>query len=591
MMKASKIFMYSWFLLFTLIMSILPCASLATPAPDVMANSSNGPVTLDTSNALSVTVSLSAGSGVGMDADWWVAADTPFGWHYYLYPHGWYYAGDLAMLPPAYQGALFDLSPVEVINITGLPAGTYVFYFGVDTVMNGELNFDHLYYDGVLVTITSPSSTERLYTSDFTYLGAFRLPGDGERPYTFAYGGNAMTFRPDGDPSGSADGFPGSLFVTGHDRLASGILPNGSQIAEISIPVPVVSKNLAELNQAMFIQGFHDAAQGLFPSLDEIPRIGMEYLYTPATGAKIHLTWGQHLQDEVPSHAWIDPNLAAPNPQGTWYIGNQYIESVNGYLFEVPASWADMFAGGRYLATGRYRDGGWSGQGPALFAYRPWIDEIGTPAPSGTRLSETVLLLYESSLNTDDVVSQSLNNYQHTDEWEGGAWITTTTGKSAVMFAGTKGTGAKYWYGWINPAGAALPCVETDFIGEFTVCRLANGSPCPPEDLTGCVGHSEYRGWWGSRFDAQIILYDPADLAQVATGAAESWAPQPYATLDIDDRLLLNPPVVEAEMLGTGDQRRIRIGAVAYDRASDLIYVLELFADEARPVVHVWRAR
>jgi hypothetical protein len=39
-------------------------------------------------------------------------------------------------------------------------------------------------------------------------------------------------------------------------------------------------------------------------------------------------------------------------------------------------------------------------------------------------------------------------------------------------------------------------------------------------------------------------------------------------------------------MLGTGDQRRIRIGAVAYDRASDLIYVLELFADEASPVVY-----
>jgi hypothetical protein len=457
--------------------------------------------------------------------------------------------------------------------------------------MNGELDFDHLYYDGVLVTITAPSSTQRLYPSDFTYLGAFRLPGDGERPYTFAYGGNAMTFRSGGDPTGAADGYPGSLFVTGHDRLASGILPNGSQIAEVSIPVPVVSKNLAELNQAKFIQGFHDAAYGLFPSPDEIPRIGMEYLDTAATGPKIHLAWVQHLQDEVPSHAWIDPNLAAPNPQGTWYIGNQYIESVNGYLFEIPASWADVYAGGRYLAKGRYRDGGWSGQGPALFAYRPWIDDSGNPAPSGSRLSETVLLLYESSLNTDDVVSHSLNNYQHTDEWEGGAWIMTTTGKSAVMFAGTKGTGAKYWYGWINPAGAAFPCVETEFVSEFTVCRLANGSPCPPEDLTGCTGHSEYRGWWGTRFDAQIILYDPADLAQVATGAAESWAPQPYATLDIDDRLLLNPAGIEADMLGTGDQRRFRIGAVAYDRSSDLIYVLELFADEARPVFHVWRVR
>ena len=39
---------------------------------------------------------------------------------------------------------------------------------------------------------------------DFTYLGAFRLPDDGDRPRTFEYGGSAMTFRPDGDPGGEA---------------------------------------------------------------------------------------------------------------------------------------------------------------------------------------------------------------------------------------------------------------------------------------------------------------------------------------------------------------------------------------------------
>ncbi len=66
-----------------------------------------------------------------------------------------------------------------------------------------------------------------------------------------------------------------------------------------------------------------------------------------------------------------------------------------------PALWADGNANGRYLATGRYRDGGWSGMGPALFAYRPWVDGSGTPAPSGPYLEETTLLLYENSMNTD----------------------------------------------------------------------------------------------------------------------------------------------------------------------------------------------
>lgn len=437
---------------------------------------------------------------------------------------------------------------------------------------------------------TTPTSGQLIQPADLVYQGAFRLPGGDVRPETFAYGGNAMTFNLSGDPSGPDDGFPGSLFVTGHDRLAYGELPNGSQLAEISIPVPVKSDSLAQLNQAVFLQGFHNVAEGFFTELEEIPRIGMQYLDTPATGAKIHLAWGQHFQPDPPvaSHAWFDPNLSAPDMQGTWFIGNQSLYSLNGYMFEIPASWADEHAEGRYLGTGRFRDGGWSGMGPALFAYRPWIDDAGTPAPSGTHLEETVLLLYESSENSSNI-ERCLDGYQHPDEWEGGAWMTTSAGKSAVLFAGTKGTGAKYWYGWVNPAGPEYPCVEEEMLGQFTLCRLADGTPCPPEDLTECAGHNDYRGWWSARFDAQFILYDPADLAQVAAGEMESWEPQPYASLDIDEHLFLNPAGVEQDMLGTGVQRTYRIGAVAYDRDNDLLYVLELFADEAKPVVHVWR--
>ena len=60
-----------------------------------------------------------------------------------------------------------------------------------------------------------PTQTQKLSLGDFKYLGAFRLPQGGERPKTFAYGGNAMTFNPDGDRSGPKDGFPGSLFSAG----------------------------------------------------------------------------------------------------------------------------------------------------------------------------------------------------------------------------------------------------------------------------------------------------------------------------------------------------------------------------------------
>jgi hypothetical protein len=225
--------------------------------------------------------------------------------------------------------------------------------------------------------------------------------------------------------------------------------------------------------------------------------------------------------------------------------------------------------------------------GPSLFAYRPWIDEQGTPAPDGAVLDSVVLLLYADSNVTTDI-ENSLVGYQHPDEWEGGAWLTTSDGRSAVLFAGTKSVGEKYWYGWVNPAGPVFPCVETAFVGQYEVCRLADGSPCPPEDLLGCSGHNDFRGWWSSEFVAQFILYNPDDLAQVAQGTLLPHEPQPYTHLSIDEILYHNPDGVESDMLGVGMQRRGRIGDVTYDRANQFLYVVELFADGAQPVVHVW---
>jgi len=77
-------------------------------------------------------------------------ADTSFG----LYR---YDAGSDSWAPGltvTYMGPLFDLSPFEVLNTSGLPTGPYTFYFGVDMNMNGILDMDQIYYDSVVVNIT-----------------------------------------------------------------------------------------------------------------------------------------------------------------------------------------------------------------------------------------------------------------------------------------------------------------------------------------------------------------------------------------------------------------------------------------------------
>ena len=62
------------------------------------------------------------------------------------------------VLTPTYLGALFDfLTPIELLNMNTywLPAGVYVFYFGVDTTMNGVLDSPPvLVYDSATMILT-----------------------------------------------------------------------------------------------------------------------------------------------------------------------------------------------------------------------------------------------------------------------------------------------------------------------------------------------------------------------------------------------------------------------------------------------------
>lgn len=452
-----------------------------------------------------------------------------------------------------------------------------------------------------------PSSTvadDRLQPSDLTYLGAFKLPEVSTGlPAVWDWGGQAMTFYPGGDPGGGSDGFPGSLFATGLDTE--------NYVSEISIPAPSTSRNLAALNAATTLQPLTDVRAGLFASFVELPRVGIEYVPAQAGqfSGHLYLAWGQHFHDDPglnigPTHARCDLDLDVPATEGAWWIGDAttaaqgFIYSVNGYLFSIPDAWADAHVGGRKLATGRYRDGGWSGRGPSLIAYGPWLDGLapGTPPPPDDELSYRTLLLY-SHTRGDDPGSYRLNGYSHADSWFGGAWLTAGS-KSAVVFAGTKGAGYT-WYGFSTADGLAAPPLYGEGapcpyrVGEIMCTQPDGVTPCTAQELALCESEAvdpASRGWWASRFDAQLLFYDASDLAAVAAGTMQPYEPQPYASLDVDEHLFLNATQPDVTVyIGRGDQRHTRLGEPAYDRANGLLYVPELFADGYRPLIHVFQ--
>ncbi len=124
-------------------------SATSDPAPDIKANGSDGPLTLSTTGTLSVSVSLTAGSGAGTNADWWLLAKYSENWYYYNLSTNSWQAGQTV----TYQGALGDLSTYTLPNMSGLPAGSYILYFGVDTLMNGLVSTDRIYYDKVDLTV------------------------------------------------------------------------------------------------------------------------------------------------------------------------------------------------------------------------------------------------------------------------------------------------------------------------------------------------------------------------------------------------------------------------------------------------------
>ncbi len=424
--------------------------------------------------------------------------------------------------------------------------------------MNILRNIAAVVAGGLLLSGGLSCSAERLEPEGLEYKGAFRLPDDEE----WEYSGYAATYYPEGDPGGEADGYPGSLYILGHDQK--------QRVAEVSIPVPVIAsdKDANKLNRAVSLQGFHDITAGMFGEL-EIPRADFEYL--PAQGSqttgKLHFCWGQHFQDFQPSHGWCELDLSQPQPAGPWHFGEYTNYVTNDYLFAIPEEWADANTPGQLLATGRFRDGNWGGQGPALFAYGPW-NEGNPPAANATLKNITALLLYgtqeSGAIEITNSDSMKMKDFKEPDEWSGAAWLCAGD-KSAVIFAGTKAIG-KCWYGFAN--GVVWPTDVDDATVYPEVPQWPNSN----------------RGWWSQDSKAQIIFYDTDELAAVAGGAMKSHEPQPYAALDIDTYLF--DPGVNLEK-----EKRYSLGAACFDRGGGRLFVIERRADGDRSLVHVWQIK
>jgi uncharacterized protein YkwD len=109
-------------------------AETEEPSVNILANGSDGPITVAPGSKVRVEASFDAGTQAGVKADWWVVAHTPSGWYSYVRSKGWVYG-----LRPYMQGPLFNVSSAVLVN-GSLSKGEYTFFFAVDTLVNGKVD-------------------------------------------------------------------------------------------------------------------------------------------------------------------------------------------------------------------------------------------------------------------------------------------------------------------------------------------------------------------------------------------------------------------------------------------------------------------
>ena len=121
-----------------------------SPVLDIKANGSDGPLTVSSSDQVSIVISLYPGDKAGQNADWWVGViasfDPPLNWFTYVYPTGWQPGIKLCV-----QAPLGDLPSFEVLNMA-LPVGTYSFFLALDNP-DGMFAGPWLGLDSVEVTV------------------------------------------------------------------------------------------------------------------------------------------------------------------------------------------------------------------------------------------------------------------------------------------------------------------------------------------------------------------------------------------------------------------------------------------------------
>lgn len=126
-------------------------------------------------------------------ADWWLLCLTPSGWKYYHPTYQYWFDGCY----PVRQGSLYSFEQT-VIPTAGLDftqSGSYLFFFGTDKTMNGQVDTENLVYDIQSVNVFPVGKTAMVTIFDSFQVMIFNKLSDGSI-YGFSFDNDSSPIEP-----------------------------------------------------------------------------------------------------------------------------------------------------------------------------------------------------------------------------------------------------------------------------------------------------------------------------------------------------------------------------------------------------------
>jgi cysteine-rich repeat protein len=356
------------------------------------------------------------------------------------------------------------------------------------------------------VTVQSPSGL--LQPEDFIYKGAFRLPPSGKNSRGVVY------LREGGAGSGLSIGPDGTIYSRTYSRDRG--------VMRFSVPEPIISYNLEELNSATLVDG---------PISDLIPisTIGEPTGNPAGAGAGVlkavyydeilnklflagHRYYVSSANENRPPWWSRDSVLLTPSPDAstifmlwkesliTWpgYNGNNpdvdgdwktwHANKFNAYACKIAQRYQEeigrIIAGGLEVGdTSNYL----GASGPTLFSW--------TPDPTKEAIESKLLIRFDK------------NKPWTKDDDTGGCFWYEDTQKESVVLARRLGTFENDCYG--------IPG-EGECINQVNTCSINKGYHADP-----------HKG--------ELWFYNPEDLVGAARGQIDPYIIEPYAKMDLTE--------------------------------------------------------